>query len=47
MSPPFKAQEGGLKVKDRYGEGFGFYSEVGGILASVGRIKQRNTQAVI
>ncbi|PSN73603.1 magnesium-dependent phosphatase-1 [Corynespora cassiicola Philippines] len=32
VTPPIKAQEGGLKVKDRYGEGYGFYSDVGGIL---------------
>ncbi|KAF1977540.1 magnesium-dependent phosphatase-1 [Bimuria novae-zelandiae CBS 107.79] len=32
VTGPLKAQEGGLKVKDRYGEGFGFYSDVGGIL---------------
>ncbi|KAF1957013.1 magnesium-dependent phosphatase-1 [Byssothecium circinans] len=32
VTPPIKAQEGGLKVKDRYGEGYGFYSEVGGVL---------------
>jgi hypothetical protein len=35
VTPPLKAQEGGAKVKDRYGEGFGFYAEVGGILATV------------
>ncbi|KAF2791275.1 magnesium-dependent phosphatase-1 [Melanomma pulvis-pyrius CBS 109.77] len=32
VTPPLKAQEGGLKVKDRFGEGFGFYSDVGGVL---------------
>ncbi|KAJ4295474.1 hypothetical protein N0V90_007486 [Kalmusia sp. IMI 367209] len=32
VTAPLKAQEGGLKVKDRYGEGYGFYSDVGGIL---------------
>jgi magnesium-dependent phosphatase 1 len=32
VTPPIKAQEGGLKVKDRYGEGYGFYNDVGGIL---------------
>lgn len=32
VTPPLKALEGGQKVKDRYGEGFGFYAEVGGIL---------------
>ncbi|KAF2449314.1 magnesium-dependent phosphatase-1 [Karstenula rhodostoma CBS 690.94] len=32
VTGPLKAQEGGLKVKDRYGEGYGFYAHVGGIL---------------
>ncbi|KAL1594563.1 hypothetical protein SLS60_010324 [Paraconiothyrium brasiliense] len=32
VTGPLKAQEGGLKVEDRYGEGYGFYSDVGGIL---------------
>jgi hypothetical protein len=36
VSPPLKAVEGGGKVKDRYGEGFGFYSEVGACLGGVG-----------
>ncbi|KAL1794531.1 hypothetical protein ACET3X_007952 [Alternaria dauci] len=35
VTPPLKAVEGGLKVKDRYGEGFGFYNDVGGILAAL------------
>lgn len=35
VSPPLKATEGGGKVKDRYGEGFGFYDEVGGCLGGV------------
>jgi len=35
VTPPLKAQEGGLKVKDRYGEGYGFYSDVGGVLDAV------------
>lgn len=35
VTGPLKAQEGGLKVKDRYGEGYGFYSDVGGILDAV------------
>jgi magnesium-dependent phosphatase 1 len=35
VSPPLKAQEGGKKVKDRYGEGFGFYDDVGAVLAAV------------
>ncbi|KAF2866857.1 magnesium-dependent phosphatase-1 [Massariosphaeria phaeospora] len=32
VTGPLKAVEGGLKVKDRYGESFGFYSDVAGIL---------------
>jgi magnesium-dependent phosphatase 1 len=35
VTAPIKAVEGGLKVKDRYGEGYGFYSDVGGVLESV------------
>lgn len=35
VTPPIKAQEGGLKVKDRFGEGYGFYSDVGGVLDAV------------
>ena len=35
VTGPLKAQEGGLKVKDRYGEGYGFYPDVGGILDAV------------
>lgn len=35
VTPPIKAQEGGLKVKDRYGESYGFYSDVGGVLDAV------------
>lgn len=35
VTPPIKAIEGGLKVKDRYGEGYGFYSDVAGILEAV------------
>lgn len=35
LTPPLKAQPAGLTVKDRYGESFGFYSEVGGILAAI------------
>ncbi|KAF2426548.1 putative magnesium-dependent phosphatase P8B7.31 [Tothia fuscella] len=38
VTPPLKAQEGGAKVKDRYGEGFGFYAEVGGVLATLQRL---------
>lgn len=32
VSGPLTAVEGGLKVKDRYGEGYGFYRDVGGVL---------------
>lgn len=39
VTGPLKAQEGGLKVKDRYGEGYGFYSDVGGILEAVRSFK--------
>ncbi|KAG9193903.1 magnesium-dependent phosphatase-1 [Alternaria panax] len=35
VTAPLKPVEGGLKVKDRYGEGFGFYNDVGGILAAL------------
>jgi magnesium-dependent phosphatase 1 len=35
VTGPLKATEGGLKVKDRYGEGYGFYADVGGVLESV------------
>ncbi|KAF2704389.1 magnesium-dependent phosphatase-1 [Pleomassaria siparia CBS 279.74] len=41
VTPPLKAQEGGLKVKDRYGEAFGFYSDVGGVLDA---LKQKSIQ---
>ncbi|KAF5853253.1 hypothetical protein GGP41_001839 [Bipolaris sorokiniana] len=35
VTAPLKPTEGGLKAKDRYGEGFGFYSDVGGILEAL------------
>lgn len=35
VTPPLKATEGGLKVKDKYGEAYGFYSDVGGVLEAV------------
>lgn len=35
VSGPVKAVEGGFKVKDRYDERFGFYSDVAGVLAAV------------
>ncbi|KAF2655250.1 magnesium-dependent phosphatase-1 [Lophiostoma macrostomum CBS 122681] len=41
VTPPIKALEGGLKVKDRYGEGFGFYSDIAGILDA---LKQKSIQ---
>ncbi|KAF2193757.1 magnesium-dependent phosphatase-1 [Zopfia rhizophila CBS 207.26] len=41
VTPPIKALDGGLKVKDRYGEGYGFYSDVGGVLDA---LKQKGIQ---
>lgn len=35
VTGPIKPVEGGLKVKDRYGEGYGFYTDVGGVLEAV------------
>lgn len=35
VTGPIKATEGGLKVKDRYGEAYGFYNDIGGILEAV------------
>lgn len=35
VTGPLKAVEGGLKVKDRCGEGYGFYADVGGVLEAV------------
>ncbi|KAH7384492.1 acid phosphatase-domain-containing protein [Pyrenochaeta sp. MPI-SDFR-AT-0127] len=35
VTGPIKPVEGGLKVKDRYGEGYGFYNDVGGILEAL------------
>ncbi|KAF3044431.1 hypothetical protein E8E12_010591 [Didymella heteroderae] len=35
VTGPIKAMEGGLKVKDRYGEAYGFYNDVGGILVAL------------
>ncbi|EOD46726.1 putative leucine rich repeat domain-containing protein [Neofusicoccum parvum] len=34
VTPPLKAEAGGLKVKDRYGEPYGFYRDVGSVLAA-------------
>ncbi|KAL1652231.1 hypothetical protein SLS58_000358 [Diplodia intermedia] len=34
VSPPLKAEAGGRKVKDRYGEPYGFYQDVGGVLVA-------------
>ncbi|KAE9990028.1 hypothetical protein EG327_001957 [Venturia inaequalis] len=44
VSPPIKAVQGGGKVRDRYGEGFGFYDEVGVVL---GGLKKRNIPIAI
>ena len=35
VTGPLKATEGGLKVKDRYGEAYGFYNDIAGILVAV------------
>lgn len=35
VTGPLKAVEGGQKVKDRYGEGYGFYNDVGGVLEAL------------
>lgn len=35
VSPPLKATDNGAKVKDRYGEGFGFYDDVPAVLSGV------------
>jgi hypothetical protein len=35
VTGPLKATEGGLKVKDKYGEAYGFYNDVGGVLEAV------------
>lgn len=35
VTGPLKATKDGLVVKDRYGEGYGFYSHVAGILVAV------------
>lgn len=38
VTPPLKAADStGLKAKDRYGEAFGFYRDVGGVLVAVSR----------
>ncbi|KAK8214097.1 magnesium-dependent phosphatase-1 [Phyllosticta capitalensis] len=34
VTPPLKAEAGGLKVKDRYGESYGFYRDVGSVLVA-------------
>ncbi|KAF2277139.1 magnesium-dependent phosphatase-1 [Westerdykella ornata] len=39
VTPPIKAVEGGASVKDRYGESYGFYPDIGGILVA---LKQKN-----
>ncbi|KAF1831949.1 magnesium-dependent phosphatase-1 [Decorospora gaudefroyi] len=35
VTGPLKAVEGGLKVKDRYGESYGFYNDVAGVLEAL------------
>ncbi|KAF2130636.1 magnesium-dependent phosphatase-1 [Dothidotthia symphoricarpi CBS 119687] len=35
VSAPIKAVEGGMKVKDRYGEGYGFYRDVAVVLEAL------------
>lgn len=35
VTGPLKATKDGLVVKDRYGEGYGFYSDVAGVLVAV------------
>lgn len=35
LTPPLKAAPGGLTVKDHYGDSYGFYKDVGGILAAI------------
>lgn len=39
VTPPIKATEGGMKVMDKYGEGYGFYADVAGILDAVSQIR--------
>lgn len=39
VTGPIKATEGGLKVKDRYGEAYGFYNDVGGVLEAVSLVQ--------
>ncbi|KAK7544366.1 magnesium-dependent phosphatase-1 [Phyllosticta citribraziliensis] len=34
VTPPLKAEANGLKVKDRYGESYGFYRDVGSVLVA-------------
>jgi magnesium-dependent phosphatase 1 len=42
VTGPLKPVEGGLKVKDRYDEAYGFYADVGGVLVAVRQLKHRN-----
>lgn len=35
LTPPLKPTPNGLLVKDRYGDSFGFYDQVGGVLAAI------------
>lgn len=41
VTPPLKATENGLKVKDKWGESFGFYQDVGGVLEAVSVSSER------
>ena len=41
VTGPIKPVEGGLKVKDRYGEAYGFYADVGGVLVAVRQLQHR------
>lgn len=38
VTGPLKPLKDGLQVKDRYGEGYGFYHDVAGILTTVSQI---------
>jgi magnesium-dependent phosphatase 1 len=42
VTGPIKPVEGGLKVKDRYGEGYSFYADVGSVLVAVRQPRNGN-----
>ena len=44
VTGPLKATKEGLLVKDRYGESYGFYSDVAGILTSVSGCLRPSTE---